>query len=194
MSVIEEIQREIVQTQEFVRERFDPITRELSLVRQEQERLAGEVRRVLEQDRTARREAVLGRGTNDRMRVRGGKLDGFDLVDMAIARSLLSAQQARPQDYDPRKLRAWEESVAKAMDSTTAGAGDELVPQEEARQLWADVNLETAVASLFDTVTNAVESVRHSPAAWRRQLVSGGGERRGDLDGPCHRQANADGA
>ena len=153
MSVIEEIQREIVQTQEFVRERFDPITRELSLVRQEQERLAGEVRRVLEQDRTARREAVLGRGTNDRMRVRGGKLDGFDLVDMAIARSLLSAQQARPQDYDPRKLRAWEESVAKAMDSTTAGAGDELVPQEEARQLWADVNLETAVASLFDTVT-----------------------------------------
>ena len=39
------------------------------------------------------------------------------------------------------------------MDSTTAGAGDELVPQEEARQLWADVNTEAAVASLFETVT-----------------------------------------
>ena len=39
------------------------------------------------------------------------------------------------------------------MDSTTSGAGDELVGREEARQLWADVNVETAVASLFETVT-----------------------------------------
>ncbi len=153
MTVIEEVQREIVQTQEFVRERIDPITRELSLVREEQERLASEVRRTLDRDRASRREALLGRPTNDRARVRGGKFDGFDLVDVAIARSLLAAQQARPQDYDPRSLRAWEESVAKAMDSTTAGAGDELVPQEAARQLWADVNAEAAVASLFDTVT-----------------------------------------
>ena len=122
-------------------------------MREEQERLAGEVRRVLEHDRSARRDALLGRGSNDRVRVRGGKLDGFDLVDLAVMRSLLAAQQARPQDYDPRALRAWQESVARAMDSTTAGAGDELVPQEEAGQLWADVNVETAVASLFETVT-----------------------------------------
>ncbi len=152
MTVIEEVQREIVQTQEFVKDRIDPITRELSLVRQEQERLAAEVRRALEQERASRRDALLSRPANDRVRVRGGKLDGFDLVDMAIVRSLLSAQLARPQDYNPRSLRAWEESVSKAMDSTTAGAGDELVPQEAARQLWADVNTETAVASLFDTV------------------------------------------
>ena len=153
MSEVEEIQREIVQTQEFVRERLNPITKELALMREEQERLAGEVRRALERDRSSRRDAVLSRTTNDRVRVRGGKLDGFDLVDLAIARSLFSAQQARPQDYDPRMLRAWGESVAKAMDSTTAGAGDELVPQEEARQLWADVNTEAAVAALFETVT-----------------------------------------
>ena len=153
MSAIDEIQREIVETQEFVRERLGPITKELTLMREEQERLAGEVLRVLERDRSVRRDALLGRGSNDRVRVRGGKLDGFDLVDLAVMRSLLTAQQARPQDYDQRSLRAWQESVTKAMDSTTAGAGDELVPQEEARQLWADVNVETAVASLFDTVT-----------------------------------------
>ena len=153
MSAIDEIQREIVETQEFVRERLGPVTKELTLMREEQERLAGEVRRVLERDRSARRDALLGRGSNERVRVRGGKLDGFDLVDLAVMRSLLTAQQARPQDYDPRSLRAWQESVTKAMDSTTAGAGDELVPQEEARQLWADVNTETAVASLFETVT-----------------------------------------
>ena len=153
MSAIDEMQKEIVETQEFVRERLGPVTKELTLMREEQERLAGEVRRVLEHDRSARRDALLGRGSNDRVRVRGGKLDGFDLVDLAVMRSLLAAQQARPQDYDPRALRAWQESVARAMDSTTVGAGDELVPQEEARQLWADVNVETAVASLFETVT-----------------------------------------
>ena len=153
MAGIEDIQREIAQTQAFVQERFDPITRELSLVREEQERLAGEVRSLLDRQRTERREAVRASASTDRIRVRGGRLDGFDMVDMAIMRSLLQAQQARPQDYDPRTLRSWEESVTKAMDSSTGGAGLELVSQEEARQLWADINVETAVASLFETVT-----------------------------------------
>ncbi len=153
MSAIDEMQKEIVETQEFVRERLGPVTKGLTLMREEQERLAGEVRSVLERDRSVRRDALLSRGSNDRVRARGGKLDGFDLVDLAVMRSLLAAQQAHPQDYDPRSLRAWQDSVTKAMDSTTAGAGDELVPQEAARQLWADVNLETAVASLFETVT-----------------------------------------
>ncbi len=153
MPGVAEIQREIAQTQSLVQERLDPMRREVGLLREEQERLAGEVRTLLAQQRSERREAVLSRASNDRVRVRGGQLDGFDMVDLAIMRSLLTAQQARPQDYDSRALQAWEQSVQRAMDSTTAGAGDELVGREEARQLWADVNVETAVASLFETVT-----------------------------------------
>ena len=153
MPGVAEIQREIAQTQSFVQERLDPMRREVGLLREEQERLAGEVRTLLAQQRSERRDAVLSRASNDRVRVRGGQLDGFDMVDLAIMRSLLTAQQARPQDYDARALQAWEQSVQRAMDSTTAGAGDELVGREEARQLWADVNVETAVASLFETVT-----------------------------------------
>ena len=38
------------------------------------------------------------------------------------------------------------------MDSTTVGAGDELVPTQEAAALWLDVNLETLVAPLFSHV------------------------------------------
>lgn len=38
-----------------------------------------------------------------------------------------------------------------AMDSTTAGAGDELVATLEARELWMDVNLQTLVAPLIPT-------------------------------------------
>ena len=153
MPGVAEIQREIAQTQSFVQERLDPMRREVGLLREEHERLAGEVRTLLAQQRSERRESVLSRASNDRVRVRGGQLDGFDMVDLAIMRSLLTAQQARPQDYDSRALQAWEQSVQRAMDSTTAGAGDELVGREEARQLWADVNAETAVASLFETVT-----------------------------------------
>ena len=153
MPGVAEIQREIAQTQSFVQERLDPMRREVGLLREEQERLAGEVRALLGQQRSERREAVLSRASNDRVRVRGGQLDGFDMVDLAIMRSLLTAQQARPQDYDSRALQAWEQSVQRAMDSTTSGAGDELVGREEARQLWADVNVKTAVASLFETVT-----------------------------------------
>ena len=38
-----------------------------------------------------------------------------------------------------------------AMDSTTAGSGDELVATLEARELWMDVNLQTLVAPLIPT-------------------------------------------
>ncbi|MEX2598380.1 MAG: phage major capsid protein [Dehalococcoidia bacterium] len=152
MTDMQDIQKEIAQTQAFVKERFDPIRQEIGLVREEQERLTAQVRGVMDQLETQRRAALLTRTANDRPRVRGGRLDGCDLVDLAILRSLLMAQLARPQDYDPRMLREWEESVTRAMDSTTAGAGEELVSTEAARQLWADVNLEAAVASLFETV------------------------------------------
>lgn len=49
------------------------------------------------------------------------------------------AQQAESWGFQMR------EAVRKAMDSTTAGSGDELVPTFEAAQLWMDVNLDTLV-------------------------------------------------
>ena len=44
------------------------------------------------------------------------------------------------------------EEVRKAMDSTTAGSGDELVPTFEAAQLWMDVNLDTLVLPVLNQV------------------------------------------
>ena len=72
MPGVAEIQREIAQTQSFVQERLDPMRREVGLLREEQERLAGEVRTLLAQQRSERRESVLSRASNDRVRVRGG--------------------------------------------------------------------------------------------------------------------------
>ena len=49
-------------------------------------------------------------------------------------------------------LEDWQTNIKAAMDSTTSGSGDELVDTQEARALWDDVNLETAVALLFNTI------------------------------------------
>ena len=49
-------------------------------------------------------------------------------------------------------VRAMVEMQTKAMDSTTAGAGDELVPTFEAAELWMDVNLDTLVLPLLPQV------------------------------------------
>ena len=57
-------------------------------------------------------------------------------------------------------LEDWQASLKAAMDSTTAGSGDELVPTQVAAALWLDVNLETLVAPLFsriDMPTNPFE-------------------------------------
>jgi HK97 family phage major capsid protein len=44
------------------------------------------------------------------------------------------------------------EMLGRALDSTTAGSGDELVPTFEAAELWMDVNLETLVLPLLQQV------------------------------------------
>lgn len=54
-------------------------------------------------------------------------------------------------------LGSWREAMVaqsiKAMDSTTAGSGDELVPTLSAAQLWLDVNLETLILPLIPQIT-----------------------------------------
>ena len=66
--------------------------------------------------------------------------------------SLLSAQQRDPSGVNPRMLDEWQTNLKAAMDSTTGGAGDELVDTQEARAMWEDVNQETAIAPLFPSV------------------------------------------
>lgn len=55
--------------------------------------------------------------------------------------------------------------VRRAMDSTTAGSGDELVPTFEAAQLWMDVNLDTLVLPVLNQV-----AMPTNPYDWPLQL------------------------
>lgn len=72
----------------------------------------------------------------------------------AKRRSLMLEKTAYPAMSSFRQglsgwTRAMIEMQHKAMDSTTSGSGDQLVPTFEAAELWMDVNLETLVLPLL---------------------------------------------
>ena len=157
---LETIKNEVAEVREFYRQRLDA---DLPPLQEELERLSRAVGDITEKQRAGERQAMLARyagGGNDRPRVPFGKYHGMDALDLACVRSVLAAQQREPGDANPRMLEDWQTNLKAAMDSATAGSGDELVATGEAAALWADINLETHVAGLFtrvDMPTNPFE-------------------------------------
>ena len=143
------IKRELAGIREFYEERLNS---ELPPLREEVGRLAGRLAQLQDRARDGERAALLHQYAGDRPRVAFGKYAGLDHLDLACVRSLLAAQLRDPAGASPRMLDDWQGNLKAAMDSTTAGAGAELVDTQEARALWDDVNLETAIAPLFHTV------------------------------------------
>ena len=147
---LELIKQELSGIREFYDARMD---KEIPPIKEEMDRIAGQLSRVQEMWRDGEKRALLsGSGAGERPRVAFGKYAGLDHLDMACVRSLLTAQMREPSGVSPRMLEDWQSNLKAAMDSTTSGAGDELVDTQEARALWDDVNLETSVAPLFNTV------------------------------------------
>ena len=147
---MEPIRKEVAGIRDFYNSRMD---QELPPVKEEIERIAAQVGRIQKMWRSGEKQAILAKyGSEDRPRVPYGKYQGLDLLDLAYVRSLLRAQQRQPLGLNPPVLEEWETNLKAAMDSTTTGSGDELVPTQEAQALWTDVNLETIVAPLFSRV------------------------------------------
>jgi HK97 family phage major capsid protein len=149
----------------------DHMTATMNPMREEIERMKASLAQSLAAQREIRRAALARHQSNDRPRVLAGRYQGMDALDLAIVRSLLTAAQRNPDglkqetrhqlpDWAKALTAAQRDLVTAALDSTTTNAGDELVPTGEARDLWMDVNLETAIASLFprvDMPTNPFE-------------------------------------
>ena len=147
---LELIKREVASIRDFYQSRMDT---EIPPLKEEVDRIASQLARVQDQWREGEKRAILSNFSGgDRPRVTYGKYSGLDLLDLACVRSLLKAQLREPSGLNPRMLEEWQTNVKAAMDSTTAGTGDELVDTQEARALWDDVNLETAIAPLFNTI------------------------------------------
>ena len=198
---IDTIKRELAEINSFVRERFDPVSSSVDLLREETERLERSVLELQQRDRAVRRESLMRQAGDDSpLTVPEGPYAGMDVLDLALLRRFAYSQ--RREAFGPawlerteeakrmladgatpaavqethrssaRKLSAWHrvgrrstgqfESFSRpvlqsmtraAMDSTTAGSGDELVATLEARELWMDVHLQTLVAPLVPMIT-----------------------------------------
>jgi len=147
---LELIKRELSGIREFYDAR---INTEIPPLKEEMDRISGQLNKAQQLWRDGEKRALLSRfGGSDRPRVDFGKYAGLDHLDIACARSLLTAQLREPSGVNPRMLEDWQSNLKAAMDSTTSGSGDELLDIQEARALWDDVNLETSVAPLFNTV------------------------------------------
>ena len=159
---LETIKNEVAEVREFYRQRMDT---DLPPLREEMERLSRSVGELTEKQRVGEKQAMLARFSGsdrggERPRVPFGKYQGMDALDLACVRSVLAAQQREPGDVNPRALEDWQTNLKAAMDSATAGSGDELVTTSEAAALWADINMDTHVAGLFtrvDMPTNPFE-------------------------------------
>ncbi len=140
---LETVKREIADVSSFVREHMAP-------VHEERIRLKEAVEEVVQATKDLRRKSVLAEA-GDKTRAEGpSRYQGFDVLDLAIVRSLYRA--AKATGSGPR-LEEWGVHLRSAMDSLTTGSGDELVATAEASQLWRDVNLETMVASQFSRIS-----------------------------------------
>ena len=196
---IEGIKKDLADINSFVRERFEPVSREVGLLREETERISRSVNATMERERSVRRNA-LGSFAQDAglPTVPSGAYAGMDILDLALVRRFAHSQRREgfgpawieraeeakrllaasitPADVQAshsaaeRRLERWFSVDSKdtgqfqgfsrqllgamtraAMDSTTAGSGDELVATLEARELWQDVNLQTLVAPIIPT-------------------------------------------
>ena len=196
---IEGIKKDLADINSFVRERFEPVSREVGLLREETERIGKAVNTAMERERSVRRSALSGYAQEGAPpTVPSGAYAGMDILDLALVRRFahsqrreglatawveraeeakrLLAQSVTPADIQAshhaaeRRLERWFSVDSKetgqfqgfsrqllgamtraAMDSTTAGSGDELVATLEARELWQDVNLQTLVAPIIPT-------------------------------------------
>ncbi len=195
---MESIRKELAGINEFVRERFDPVSQDVGLLKEEAERLRGEVSRLQEQERQPRRRALAGQVGQEPV-VSGGPYAGMDALDLGLLRRIArsqrresfgpgwveraeSAKRSLVEGATPAVVQESHEAAdarlsqlhrvgprptgqhetfsqpvlrsltRSAMDSTTAGSGDELVSTLEARELWMDVNLRTLVAPLISAI------------------------------------------
>ena len=196
---IDAIKKDLADINSFVRERFEPVSREVGLLREETERIKQGVNSAAERERSVRRNALSSYAQEAALpTVPSGAYAGMDILDLALVRRFAHSQRREgfgpawidraeeakrlltasisPADIQAshsaaeRRLERWFRVDSKdtgqfqgfsrqllgamtraAMDSTTAGAGDELVATLEARELWQDVNLQTLVAPIVPT-------------------------------------------
>ena len=141
---MELLRKELADVSTFVKERVEP-------VHDERVRLRKAIEALTTEQQGYRRDALLSGqdGSAGNTVVKSGPYAGCDELDLAIMRSV---QRAAETQLGAESVREWDVRLKAAMDSVTAGRGDEIVPTGMASRLWDDVHQETRVASLFNRI------------------------------------------
>ncbi len=138
---LELLKKELADVSAFVKERVEP-------VHDERVRLRKAIEALTKEQQEYRRSGLLN-GFGDDGVVKSGPYTGCDQLDLAI---MGSVKRAAESQMGVESVRDWDVRLKAAMDSTTAGKGDEIVPTSIASRLWDDVNHETRVANLFNRI------------------------------------------
>ena len=91
---IEGIKKDLADINSFVRERFEPVSREVGLLREETERIGKAVNAVAERERSVRRNALSGYAQDAGLpTVPSGAYAGMDILDLALVRRFAHSQR-----------------------------------------------------------------------------------------------------
>ena len=120
MSDLEKIGRELGEINQFVNDRFDPVTEEVDLQREEIDKLKSGIIEVQETQRELKRAQVRASAGDDELRVQDGPYAGMDAVDLALMRGV--AQGAN---------RSWSEKISEATQQLVEGASGKVSPAIE---------------------------------------------------------------
>ena len=112
---METIRKELAGINAFVRERFDPVSDDVGLLKEEAERLRGEVARLQERERQPRRRALAGQAAREPV-VAGGPYAGMDALDLGLLGRIARSQ--RRESFGP----GWVERAGAARRSLVEGA------------------------------------------------------------------------
>ena len=172
------------------------LEKDYSPLKEEVERLSAQ---ITESARASKRAALLRQvesGTSG-VRVASGKYRGFDEFDLMLSRAVLRIAESGGVDgasrVDPRMSAEWRtnlegaradvyESIGRALDSDTAGAGGELTFTGETSEMWRDVHLATSVVQPLRKHHDAHHAVPDSLRLRGRELVPGHAQRSDHLD------------
>ena len=122
---------------------------QVSPLQEEINRLTTQLETALADDRETRRAALARASHRDEGRVLSGPYAGMDRVDASLAVAFWRGQMQAPQGYSLPQLTHWYENAKAALDSTSAGTGAEVIDEAVSAEIWRDVHLQTAVASLM---------------------------------------------
>jgi HK97 family phage major capsid protein len=116
----EKIGRELGQINQFVSERFNPVTEQVDLQAEEIDRLKTGVAEVQETQREAKRAQVRASAGDEELRVLDGPYAGMDAVDLALMRGIADSTS-----------RPWSEKVAEATGQLVDAASGRVSPETE---------------------------------------------------------------